>query len=151
MTHRAFGISRARLCEQKKNGERTEELQAESRTRDDAEEHTCEVKVSELEKSDEPLVKSEDAAERRATRPETESQSTAEVTAADLRSAVEQKVEKTGKQGLLELLGAMKVDTTTKTKVKSFRKVTSGEESAVKRVVMESTSSMFQQASSSQR
>lgn len=141
MNHRVFGTSGASLCEQKKDGERTEELPAESRTRDDVEEH------SEVDKSDDPAVKSE-------TRPEAPSQNMAEIPASDLKSEAEQKAEeKKGKQGLLELLRVMKVDTTTKTKLKSLRKVTSGQDSAVKpnRVVMESTSSMFKQATTPQR
>lgn len=149
VNRRAFGTTGASLCEQKKDGERTEELQVESRTRDDDEEHECEVKVRGLEKAT-----CEDAAAGKESRPEAASQNTAEITASDLRSTAEQKEEeKTGKQGLLELLGAMKVDTTTKTKLRSLRKVTSGQDSALKlkSVVMESTSSMFQQATSPQR
>ncbi|KAB5522197.1 hypothetical protein PHYPO_G00156890 [Pangasianodon hypophthalmus] len=147
LNHRAFGTSGVSLCEKKKDGEKTEELQVESRTRDDVEEHKCEVKVRELEKSDEPSVKAtcEETAGGKETRPEATSENT--------RPAAEQKAEeKTGKQGLLELLGAMKVDTTTRTKLKSLRKVTSGQDSAVKvkRAAMESTSSMFQQATTSQ-
>lgn len=155
VNHRVFGTSGASLCEQKKDGESTKELQVESRTRDAVEEHKCVMKVRELEKSDETLVKAscEEAAEGKETRPEVMNQNTAEIPVSDLTSGVEQKAEKTGKQGLLELLGAMKVDTTTKTKLKSLRKVTSGQERAVelKRVVMEKTSSMFQQATSPHR
>ncbi|KAK3527570.1 hypothetical protein QTP86_026908 [Hemibagrus guttatus] len=137
VNHRLFGTSGARLCEQKKDGERTEELRLESRTEDGVEKNKCKVK------SDEPLVKAacEEAADGKETRPVAKSQNTES----------EQKMEeKTGKQGLLELLGAMKVDTTTKTKLKSLKKVTSGQETEPKqkRVMMESTSSMFQQATS---
>ncbi|XP_046695597.1 28S ribosomal protein S31, mitochondrial isoform X2 [Silurus meridionalis] len=140
VNHRVFGTSAARRSEQKKDGERTEE----STMKHDDEEHKCEVKVRESEKI---LLKAtyEEAAARNESRPE----NTAEITVSDPRSATEEKKEeKKGKQGLLELLGAMKVDTTTKTKLKSLRKGLSGQENAVKqkRVVMESTSSMFQQA-----
>lgn len=149
MNHRVFGTSGASLCEQKKNGERTAELQVESRTRDDAEE--CKVKVGEVKNSDDSLLKATcaEAAEEKETRPGSVSQNTAEKTASDQRSAEE----KMGKQGLLELLRVMKVDTTTKTKLKSLRKVTSGQDGALKpkRVVMESTSSMFERATTSQR
>ncbi|XP_060768672.1 28S ribosomal protein S31, mitochondrial [Neoarius graeffei] len=156
VNHRVFGTSGASLCEQKKDGERTEEPQVESRVRDDVEDDRvkCEVKVGGLEKSDEALVKAlcDKSAEGKETRPEVMSQNTAEIPVSDPTSAVAQKTaEKTGKQGLLELLGAMKVDTTTKTKLKSFRKVTSEQESVgkLKRVVMEKTSNMFQQATAS--
>lgn len=158
MNHRVFGTSGASLCEQKKDGERTEEPQVESRVRDDVEDDSveCEVKVGGLEKSDEALVKAlcDKSAEGKETRPEVMSQNTAEIPVSDPTSAVAQKTaEKTGKQGLLELLGAMKVDTTTKTKLKSLRKVTSEQESVgkLKRVVMEKTSNMFQQATASHR
>lgn len=137
VNHRVFGTSGARLCEQKKDGERTEELRLESRTEDGVEKNECEVK------SDEPSVKAacEEAAGRKETRPVAKSQNT---------KSKQKPEEKTGKQGLLELLGAMKVDTTTKTKLKSLKKGTSGQESVPKpkRVVMKSTSSMFQQATS---
>lgn len=133
---RAFGTSGASRCEQKTDGGRTEE----PGKRDDAKE----------EKSDRPVAKEacKDAGETGETGPETASQNPAETPAS------EQKVdERTGKQGLLELLGAMKVDTTTKAKLKSLRKGTSGPDGALKqkKVVMESTSSMFQQATTSQR
>ncbi|XP_060719551.1 28S ribosomal protein S31, mitochondrial [Tachysurus vachellii] len=136
VNHRVFGTSPARLCDSKKDGETTE-LRPESRTRDGVEKNKCEVN------SDESVMKAacEEAADESGTRSVGRSQN----------SETEQKLEdKTGKQGLLELLGAMKVDTTTKTKLKSLKKVTSGKESAPKpkRVMMESTSSMFQQATS---
>ncbi|MCJ8748351.1 hypothetical protein PDJAM_G00163750 [Pangasius djambal] len=138
VNHRAFGTSGVSLCEKKKDGEKAEELQVESRTRDDVEEHKCEVNLRGLEKSEEPSVKAtcEETAEGKETSPK----------------ATRPAEEKTGKQGLLELLGAMKVETTTRTKLKSLRKVTSGQDSAVKvkRAAMESASSMFQQATTSQ-
>lgn len=118
---RVFGTSAARVCEQKKDGERTEEMQVETRRRDGVEEHKCKVK------RDESSVK---AADRKESGAEAKSQNT-------------ESEKTTGKRGLLELLGAMKVETTTKTKVKSLRK--SGQEN----MPMESTSSMFQQATKS--
>lgn len=156
MTYRVFVTCGVSLCEQKKDGERTQELQVSSRTRDDVEEQECEVEVRQVTKNDNILVKatSEEAASRPETRPESVGQNTTEIPASDLRSAAEQKAEeKMGKQSLLELLRVMKVDTTTKTKLKSLRKVTSGQDSVLKQksVVMESTSSMFQQATTSHR
>ncbi|KAF5891887.1 28S ribosomal protein S31, mitochondrial-like, partial [Clarias magur] len=124
---RVFGTSGASRCEQKKDGGRTEE----PRIRANAQEERC----------DRPVVKEacEDAAERK----KTVSQIPAETPSSE---------ERTGKQSLLELLGAMKVDTTTKAKLKSLRKGTSGPDGTLKqkKVVMESTSSMFQQATTSQ-
>lgn len=138
VNHRVFGTGGARLCEQKKDGERTEELWLESRTGDGVEKNECEVK------SDGPSVRAacEEATGRKETRPVAEGQNT---------KSKQKPEEKTGKRGLLELLGAMKVDTTTKTKLKYLKKGTSGQESVPKpkRVMMKSTSSMFQQATSS--
>lgn len=142
-----MGTSAASLREQQKDGGRTEELQVETGVREDVEESQREVNVEQVQKSDEPSAKAAcgEAVEGEETQPKVASHTAA----SDLRSAEE----KMGKQGLLELLTAMKVDTTTTTKLKSLRKVTSGQDVAgkPKRAVMESTSSMFQQATTSQR
>ncbi|KAL6464079.1 hypothetical protein MHYP_G00284700 [Metynnis hypsauchen] len=56
--------------------------------------------------------------------------------------------EKAGKKGLLELLGAMKVEVTTKRKLKALKIQRSGQEAPPRPGEMESTTSMFQQATS---
>ncbi|XP_036436698.1 28S ribosomal protein S31, mitochondrial [Colossoma macropomum] len=56
--------------------------------------------------------------------------------------------EKTGKKGLLELLGAMKVEVTTKRKLKAPKIQRSGQDAPPRPGEMESTTSMFQQATS---
>ncbi|KAL7835174.1 hypothetical protein SRHO_G00294210 [Serrasalmus rhombeus] len=56
--------------------------------------------------------------------------------------------EKVGKKGLLELLGAMKVEVTTKRKLKAPKIQRSGQEAPPRPGEMESTTSMFQQATS---
>ncbi|XP_062844619.1 28S ribosomal protein S31, mitochondrial [Trichomycterus rosablanca] len=129
VNHRTFGTTSVTLCESK-NGEKNEELQPELDK--DAE------KQKPAEKKTEHVLNTEEA-----NKPEASQR--------DAETAADQEV-KTSKEGLLELLGAMKVDMTTKRRLKSLKKAPSEQDPAGKprRVEMESTSSMFQQATSTQ-
>lgn len=72
------------------------------------------------------------------------------VPGAEVQQKLEKKEEtvRTGKEGLLKLLGAMKIDTTTKRKPKTLKKPQSEQQiqGRTQRTELESTSSMFQQA-----
>ncbi|KAI4903768.1 hypothetical protein NFI96_029516, partial [Prochilodus magdalenae] len=214
---RAFGSSGVQRCEKKegttappleeikKGGEKTDGLQVESRTSEDAaskmegvvniassteEQRVPEIRSGSLEKEikadhkvsqeagtvkSEKTVTTKPAFVRKSQSPDsrTEAESDSDSdsdsdseavsqrgvktdekriteSAGELKSTPEKDEgnEKTGKKGLLELLGAMKVEVTTKRKLKASKVQRSGQEAPPRPEEMESTTSMFQQASS---
>ncbi|KAL7837913.1 hypothetical protein AOLI_G00263170 [Acnodon oligacanthus] len=191
LSRRAFGSTGVQLCEKKegatapvaeevkKAGARKEELQAESKKREDAASKT-ELK-DELENRSFPeaaAVQTDHTVRAKAPSPDfrTEAESDSDsdsdsdseaVSRAGAKtevskiteSAEERKStpaspgkaeddEKAGKKGLLELLGAMKVEVTTKRKLKTPKIQRSVQEAPPRPGEMESTTSMFQQATS---
>ncbi|XP_026854264.2 28S ribosomal protein S31, mitochondrial [Electrophorus electricus] len=138
VSHRAFWTTGVPCCEKEKGTTcpPLEEVKNDGK-------RTGQLQVEDVE-----LKRTEGGAKMRShTEEQNNIEATAEATVDDRQ--VERKT-MTGKQGLLELLGAMKVEGTTKRKLKALKSLRSGEEAPQrpKLEAMESTISMFQQATS---